>query len=63
MKSLIQKIKIRQAKIGIIGLGYVGLPLVIRFCHDSRLTIHDSRFMLNDSRLTSHELHNGKGWL
>jgi len=32
MNSLIQKIKIRQAKIGIIGLGYVGLPLVIEFC-------------------------------
>ncbi len=28
---LIQKIKSKQAKIGIIGLGYVGLPLVIEF--------------------------------
>ena len=35
MNSLIQKIKIRQAKIGIIGLGYVGLPLVIRFCEEN----------------------------
>ncbi|NTW35789.1 MAG: nucleotide sugar dehydrogenase [Syntrophobacteraceae bacterium] len=30
--SLIEKIKRREARIGIIGLGYVGLPLVIEFC-------------------------------
>ncbi len=30
--GLLQKIKSRKAKIGIIGLGYVGLPLVIEFC-------------------------------
>ncbi|GLI52405.1 nucleotide sugar dehydrogenase [Thermodesulfovibrio yellowstonii] len=30
--ELITKIKTKQAKIGIIGLGYVGLPLVIEFC-------------------------------
>ena len=30
-KELIKKIKSRKAIIGIIGLGYVGLPLVIRF--------------------------------
>ncbi len=30
--SLIEKIITRKAKIGIIGLGYVGLPLVIEFC-------------------------------
>lgn len=30
--SLINKIKLREAEIGIIGLGYVGLPLVIEFC-------------------------------
>jgi UDP-N-acetyl-D-glucosamine dehydrogenase len=29
---LLKKIKKKQAKIGIIGLGYVGLPLVIEFC-------------------------------
>ncbi len=32
MKELISKIKERKAKIGIIGLGYVGLPLVMEFC-------------------------------
>jgi UDP-N-acetyl-D-glucosamine dehydrogenase len=31
MKELIQKIESRRAIIGIIGLGYAGLPLVIRF--------------------------------
>jgi UDP-N-acetyl-D-glucosamine dehydrogenase len=30
-KKLIEKIKNRKSKIGIIGLGYVGLPLAIRF--------------------------------
>lgn len=29
---LIEKINLKSAKIGIIGLGYVGLPLVIEFC-------------------------------
>ena len=29
---LLDKIKNRQAVIGVIGLGYVGLPLVIEFC-------------------------------
>jgi UDP-N-acetyl-D-glucosamine dehydrogenase len=31
MKELIQKIEKRKAIIGVIGLGYVGLPLVVRF--------------------------------
>jgi len=30
--GLIEKIKTKQAKVGVIGLGYVGLPLVIEFC-------------------------------
>ena len=30
--ALIKKIKSKKAEIGIIGLGYVGLPLVIEFC-------------------------------
>lgn len=30
--SLIEKINRREAHVGIIGLGYVGLPLVIEFC-------------------------------
>ena len=30
-ETLIRKIKERQAIIGIVGLGYVGLPLMLRF--------------------------------
>ena len=30
--NLAEKIKSKKAQIGIIGLGYVGLPLVIEFC-------------------------------
>ena len=33
--DLIKKIKAKEAKIGVIGLGYVGLPLVIRFCEEN----------------------------
>jgi UDP-N-acetyl-D-glucosamine dehydrogenase len=32
--ELIEKIKSKTAHIGIIGLGYVGLPLVIRYCEE-----------------------------
>jgi UDP-N-acetyl-D-glucosamine dehydrogenase len=32
--QLIQKILTREAYIGIIGMGYVGLPLVLRFCEE-----------------------------
>ena len=31
--ELLKKIQTKEAKIGIIGLGYVGLPLVIEFCN------------------------------
>jgi UDP-N-acetyl-D-glucosamine dehydrogenase len=30
--ELLERINNRQALVGIIGLGYVGLPLVLRFC-------------------------------
>ena len=29
---LLDKIQKKEAKIGVVGLGYVGLPLVIEFC-------------------------------
>src|SRR5512139_169237 len=32
MKSLVQRIQKKKATVSIIGLGYVGLPLVLRFC-------------------------------
>ena len=35
MKRLIKRINNKSATIGIIGLGYVGLPLVIRFVEEN----------------------------
>jgi len=35
--DLLSKIEERSAKIGIIGLGYVGLPLALRFCEENFL--------------------------
>ena len=32
--DLLDKIKTKTAHVGIIGLGYVGLPLVIRYCEE-----------------------------
>ena len=32
MNRLIQQIVDRKILVGIIGMGYVGLPLVLRFC-------------------------------
>ena len=32
--QLIRKILQKEAKVGVIGLGYVGLPLVLRFCEE-----------------------------
>jgi UDP-N-acetyl-D-glucosamine dehydrogenase len=32
--ELLRKIRSKDAKVGIIGLGYVGLPLIIRFCEE-----------------------------
>jgi UDP-N-acetyl-D-mannosaminuronate dehydrogenase len=32
--QLFQKILQKKARVGIIGLGYVGLPLVLRFCEE-----------------------------
>lgn len=37
--ELLEKIESRSAHIGIIGLGYVGLPLLIRFCEEGFVTI------------------------
>src|SRR5579859_5896564 len=31
-EQLLQKLKSREARIGVVGLGYVGLPLALRFC-------------------------------
>ena len=34
MQGVIDKILKRKARIGVVGLGYVGLPLVVRFCEE-----------------------------
>jgi UDP-N-acetyl-D-glucosamine dehydrogenase len=31
--STLERIRARQARVGVIGLGYVGLPLVVEFAH------------------------------
>src|SRR5215510_5773117 len=33
MSSILDRIRSRQARVGIIGLGYVGLPLAVEFAH------------------------------
>src|SRR5215470_8553094 len=33
MNSILDRIRSRQARVGIIGLGYVGLPLAVEFAH------------------------------
>lgn len=38
-KSLMEKIIKRNALVGIIGLGYVGLPLVLRFCEEGFMVL------------------------
>ena len=38
-EHLIKKISTRKSKVGIIGLGYVGLPLAMRFCDEGFKTI------------------------
>src|SRR3989337_798321 len=47
-KRLIGKIQNKQAKIGIIGLGYVGLPLAIEFC---KAGFHVTGFDIDDRKI------------
>lgn len=46
--ELIEKINSRIAKIGIIGLGYVGLPLVIEFC---KADFHVTGFDIDNEKI------------
>jgi UDP-N-acetyl-D-glucosamine dehydrogenase len=48
--QLIEKIKSRDARIGVIGLGYVGLPLVIEFL---RAGFHVTGFDIDESKITA----------
>ena len=58
MRSLLNKIKQKNATIGIIGLGYVGLPLAIRF---SEVGFKVIGFDIDDSKVKM--LNNGKSYI
>ena len=49
MKELIQKINNRSATVGVVGLGYVGLPLVIRFAEEKLKVIG---FDIDEDKIT-----------
>jgi UDP-N-acetyl-D-glucosamine dehydrogenase len=53
-----RKIRARESKIGIIGLGYVGLPLVIEFC---RLGFHVTGFDIDEVKVN--HLSEGKSYI
>lgn len=44
----VQKLKNRSASIGVIGLGYVGLPLVLRYCEENYKVVG---FDIDDSKV------------
>lgn len=56
--DLLEKIETREARIGIIGLGYVGLPLVIEFC---RAGFHVTGFDIDEEKVES--LRQGKSYI
>ncbi|WP_347272757.1 nucleotide sugar dehydrogenase [Candidatus Kuenenia sp.] len=56
--ELIEKIKSKKAHIGIIGLGYVGLPLVIEFC---KAGFQVTGFDIDPEKVTL--LHQGKSYI
>jgi UDP-N-acetyl-D-glucosamine dehydrogenase len=56
--ELVEKIESREARIGVIGLGYVGLPLVIEFC---RAGFHVSGFDIDKEKVES--LKRGKSYI
>ena len=56
--DLIKRIIDKEAKIGVIGLGYVGLPLVIEFC---RAGFHVTGFDVDGEKITM--LRDGKSYI
>lgn len=56
--NLIEKIKSRKAKIGVIGLGYVGLPLVHEFC---KTGFHVTGFDIDEEKIRL--LKDGKSYI
>ncbi len=57
-ERLLEKINNRKAEIGIIGLGYVGLPLMLRFCDEG---FHVTGFDIDPSKVNS--LMNGVSYI
>ena len=56
--KLNKKIKDRTAKIGVIGLGYVGLPLIIRFSEEGYKTVG---FDVDEQKVK--DLNSGKSYI
>jgi UDP-N-acetyl-D-glucosamine dehydrogenase len=56
--QLIKKILAKKAVVGVIGLGYVGLPLVLRFCEEG---FHVIGFDVDSEKVT--KLRHGKSYL
>ncbi|MGR3317536.1 MAG: nucleotide sugar dehydrogenase [Candidatus Anammoxibacter sp.] len=56
--ELLEKIKSKKAKIGVIGLGYVGLPLIIEFCNAG---FHVTGFDVDEKKIKS--LEQGKSYI
>jgi len=56
--KLLQKIETKQARVGIIGLGYVGLPLAVEF---ARAGFHVVGFDVDDRKVTA--LNNGTSYI
>ena len=57
-EKLLKKIKNKRVKIGIIGLGYVGLPLVIRFGEEN---FNITGFDIDEKKVT--KLNEGKSYI
>lgn len=56
--SLLQKIKDHEARIGVVGLGYVGLPLVLEFVNEKFQTVG---FDIDDSKVN--KLNKGESYI
>ncbi|MEJ2697177.1 MAG: nucleotide sugar dehydrogenase [Candidatus Sulfobium sp.] len=56
--DLLAKIRSKEAKVGVIGLGYVGLPLVIEFC---KAGFHVTGFDIDEEKVES--LKQGKSYI
>src|SRR5262245_34523592 len=57
-KSLADRIRGRQAQVGVIGLGYVGLPLAVEF---ARAGLHVTGFDVDESKVA--EINAGRSYI